>query len=161
MKPVATVGADANAQAYSNQYNRKADWGPSPNDIRNRFSGSSVYELPFGQGRHWLTHGVVGNVVGAWTLGTVFTAQTGAPFTVTDNTNNCNCFSAGAQRPNILGPPGAPPSGRTVNEWFNISEFGQPAIYTFGDEGRGAMRAPGIVDVDLSLSRNFRLREGA
>ena len=155
-----TVGSDGNAQAYSNQYNRRADWGSSPNDIRNRFSGSSVYELPFGPGRHWLTRGPMGNIVGAWTLGSVFTAQTGAPFTVTDNTNNCNCFSAGAQRPNILGPPGLPSSQRSVNQWFNITAFGQPAIYTFGDEGRGAMRAPGIVDVDLSLSRNFRLREG-
>jgi hypothetical protein len=155
-----TVGSDTNAQAYSNQYNRRADWGPSPNDIRNRFSGSGVYELPFGPGRQWFSHGVMGNVLGAWTLGMVVTLQSGAPFTVTDNTNNCDCDSAGAQRPNILGPPQLPANKRSVNEWFNINEFGQPTIYTFGDEGRGAMRAPGLSDMDLSLSRNFLLREG-
>ena len=85
--------------------------------------------------------------------------QSGAPFTVTTNSNNTNDFSAGAQRANVLGNPNLPSGQRTVNEWFNITEFGQPAIYTFGNGGRDNMRAPGIVDVDLSLGRTFRLRE--
>ena len=155
-----TAGSDSNAQAYSNYYNRRADWGPSPNDIRNRFSFSSVYELPFGPGKPWFSHGLIGNVIGAWTLGSVATVQTGAPFTVTTNTNNTNAFSAGAQRANVLRPPNLPADKRSVNEWFDITAFGQPAIYTFGDVGRDSMRAPGMVDVDFSLSRNFRLREG-
>ncbi len=153
------VGADGNAQVYSNQYNRAADWGPSTNDIRNRVTFSLVYELPFGPAKHWLSHGIVSNVIGGWTLGSVATAQTGAPFTVTTNTNNTDAFSAGAQRANILGNPNLPSGQRSVNEWFNITDFGQPAIYTFGNSGRDNMRAPGIVDVDLSLGRNFRLRE--
>jgi hypothetical protein len=154
-----SIGADANAQAYSNQYNRRADWGPSPNDIHHRLSASSVYELPFGPGKPWFSRGVVGNVIGAWTLGSVVTVQSGAPFTVTTNTNNTNAFSAGAQRPIVVGDPSLPSGQRTVNEWFNIAAFAQPAIYTFGNEGRGAMRAPGLFDADLSLSRNFRLGE--
>jgi hypothetical protein len=97
--------------------------------------------------------------VGGWTLGAVATAQSGAPFTVTTNTNNCDCFSAGSQRANVLGDPNLPSGQRTVNEWFNTSDFGQPAIYTFGNSGRDNMRAPGIVDVDLSLGRTFQLRE--
>ena len=37
--------------------------------------------------------------------------------------------------------------------------FAQPAAYTFGNGGRGNMRAPGITNVDLSILRNFRIRE--
>ena len=37
--------------AYSNFYNRKADWGPSENDVRNRFTFGSVYQLPIGRRR--------------------------------------------------------------------------------------------------------------
>jgi hypothetical protein len=155
----ATAGSDGNAETYSNYYNRRADWGPSPNDIRQRFTFGSVYELPFGQGKPWLTQGLASKVVGAWTLGTVATVQTGAPFTVTTNTNNTNAFSAGAQRANVTGSPYLPDSQRTVNEWININAFSQPAIYTFGNVGRDSVRGPGMKDLDLSLSRNFRLRE--
>ena len=155
-----TLGSDTNAETYSNYYDRRSDWGPSRNDIHHRFSASSVYELPFGPGKQWLSHGWIGNIVGAWTLGTVATVQTGAPFTVTTNTNTTNAFSAGGQRANVLGDPYLPADQRSVNEWFDISKFTTPPTYTFGNVGRDSMRGPGIVDVDLSLSRNFRLREG-
>jgi hypothetical protein len=144
---------------YSNEYNRRADWGPSANDIHHRVSFSSVYEFPFGPGKRWFSKGVTANVIGGWTLGSVATVQSGAPFTVTTNTNNTNAFSAGNQRANVLRDPGLPAGQRSVNEWFDITAFGQPAIYTFGNGGRDNMRAPGLVNVDLSLSRNFRLRE--
>ena len=154
------AGVGVNEGPYSNQYNRRPDWGPSANDIRHRFAFSSVYELPFGPGKRWFSKGWSGNLIGGWTLGSVATAQSGAPFSITTNTNNTNAFSAGAQRANVLGNPNLPSGQRNVNEWFNITEFSQPAIYTFGNGGRGNMRAQGIVDLDLSLSRNFRLREG-
>ena len=147
--------------AYSNQYNRTADWGPSANDIRNRFSGSSIYELPFGPGKQWLSKGLAGNVIGGWTLGAVATVQSGAAFTVTTNTNNTNAFSTGNQRANVIGNPVLPADQRSVTQWFDITQFAQPSIYTFGNSGRDSMRAPGVVNVNLSLSRNFRLREFA
>jgi hypothetical protein len=153
------VGADANALTYLNYYNRRADWGPSTNDIRHRFTFSSVYELPIGPGKRWVSRGVAGNVVGGWTFGTVATLQTGGPFTVTTNTNNTNAFSAGNQRADVLRDPVLPSDQRTVNHWFDITAFAQPAAFTFGNVGRGSMRAPGIVSMDLSILRNFRLRE--
>ncbi len=154
-----TVGADGGA--YSNQYNRRADWGPSANDIRHRVTFSSVYELPWGDGKRWLTQGWTGKVVGGWTLGTVATAQTGAPFTVTTNTNNTNAFSAGNQRADVLRDPVLPDDQRTVKRWFDTSAFAQPAQFTFGNGGRDNMRAPGIFNADLSILRNFKFHEEA
>ena len=43
--------------------------------------------------------------------------------------------------------------------WFNTAVFAQPAPYTFGNEGVGLIRAPGLVDFDFSLLRNFRITE--
>ena len=43
--------------------------------------------------------------------------------------------------------------------WFNTAAFAQPAAYTFGNEGVGILRAPGLVDLDFSLLRNFRITE--
>lgn len=155
----ATVGADGNALTYSDYYDRRADWGPSPNDVCHRVTFSSVYELPFGPSKPWLSRGAPAAVAGGWTLGTVVTAQTGAPFTVTTITNNTNAFSAGNQRADVLRDPVLPSEQRSVRQWFDITAFAQPAAYTFGNGGRNSMRAPGIVNINLSVLRDFRLRE--
>jgi hypothetical protein len=91
-------------------------------------------------------------------LGVVATAQSGPPINITTNNNNTNSFST-ADHPNVVGDAVLPSGQRTVNEWFNAAAFAQPAIYTFGDAARNDVRAPGTVDVDLSLGRTFRLRE--
>ncbi len=56
----------AEGAAYSDFYNRRADWGPTGNDVRHRFALSSVYELPFGTGRKFLANSPVRYVVGGW-----------------------------------------------------------------------------------------------
>jgi hypothetical protein len=154
----AVLGADGGA--YSNQYNRRADWGPSANDIRHRLTFGSVYDLPLGPGKRLLSNGRLGRVIGGWTIGAVIVAQSGPAFTVTTNTNNTNTFSAGNQRADVLHDPVLPVDQRTVRRWFDTTAFGQPAIYTFGNGGRDNMRGPGLINVDLSLMRNFTIREG-
>jgi hypothetical protein len=118
---------------------------------------SAVYELPFGAGKPWVSKGVAAAIVGGWSVSTVTTLQSGPPMTVVAQTNSCNCFSAGSLRPNVSGIPNV--SNPSVNEWFNVSDFSQPAIYTFGNEGVGILRAAGIVDTDLSVQRSFKFRE--
>ena len=155
----ATIGADGGA--YSNQYNRRADWGPSANDIRHRVTFSSVYELPFGYGKRWLAKGITGQITGGWTLGTVLVMQSGAPFTVTTNTNNTNANSSGAQRADVLGDPILPKDVRNSKRWFDTTKFAQPATYTFGNGGRDSMRSPGLLNGDLSILRNFKIGDFA
>lgn len=152
-----TAGNDNGA--YSNQYNHRADWGPSANDIRHRFVFSSVYDLPFGYGRRWLSGGLFGRAIGGWTLATVTALQSGAPFTVVTQTNSTNAFSAGALRADVVGDPKQVSGGQSVAEWFSRSAFAQPLPYTFGNEGRDALRGPGTLNIDLSVLRNFRIRE--
>jgi hypothetical protein len=152
-----TVGSDSGA--YSNFYNRRADYGPSANDLRQRFSFSSVYELPFGPGKPWVSKGALARIVGGWGLGNVTVVQTGAPISVTTQTNNTNAFSAGAQRPDVLRNPNLPSDQRTVTRWFDTGAFVQPAIYTFGNSGRNIVRAPGLFTMDFSVMRNFHLGE--
>jgi hypothetical protein len=142
---------------YSSYYDRRADYGPSANDIPNRFVFSAVYELPFGSGKAWISQGPAALIVGGWSISTVTTLQSGAPMTAVAQTNSCNCFSTGSLRPNVSGSPNL--SNSSVAEWFNTSVFSQPAIYTFGNEGVGIIRAAGLVDTDLSIQRSFKIRE--
>ncbi len=152
-----TAGRDTGP--YSNFYNRRADYGPSANDIRHRISLNGVYELPFGPGRAHLTNGFLGQVVGGWTTGAVLVFQTGPPMSVNTQTNNTNAFSAGAQRPDVSRNPNLSSDLRSVAKWFDTTAFTQPANFTFGTSGRNIVRAPGLMNVDLSVMRNFRFRE--
>ncbi len=155
--PGSSLGSDNST--FSNYYNRRADWGPSPNDVRHRAVFNWVYELPFGTGKRWLASNPIRYVVGGWSIGSVATVQSGAPVTILTQTNNCDCFSAGGQRPNVTTNPNLPSGQRSVAMWFNTAAFSQPATFTFGGEGVGMVRAPGVVNVDMSVLRNFRITE--
>jgi hypothetical protein len=144
---------------YSNYYNRRADYGPLSNDVTHRITLNTFYELSFGPGKRWLANNLLGRVIGGWSLGAVGTIQTGAPVTMITQTNSCNCFSAGSQRPDLLTNPNLPSGQRSVAQWFNIAAFAQPANLTFGSEGLGVVRAPGVVDFDFSIMRNFHIKE--
>lgn len=142
---------------YSNLYDRAADYGPAGNDIRHRLTFSSVYELPVGPERRYLSNHWLGHVVGGWVVGVLGTLQSGSPFTVTTQTNTTNAFSAGALRADLVGNPELPSSERTLTRWFNTDAFAQPAPFTFGNSGRGVLRGDGLVNFDLSLAKNVAI----
>jgi Carboxypeptidase regulatory-like domain/TonB-dependent Receptor Plug Domain len=142
-------GAVGNGQTITNI----AAWhGPSGFDVRQRAVISYVYELPFGQGRHWLQNagGAVQGLVGGWQLSGITTMTTGRPFTVTLQTGVNN---GAPSWPNRIG------SGElenpTVDLWFNTADFVAPPANTYGNSGRGILYGPGHVNFDTSLSKRF------
>ena len=49
-------------------------------------SGSAGYELPFGPGKRWLSHGgFAGKVIGGWQLNTIVTLRGGFPTDIRTN----------------------------------------------------------------------------
>jgi hypothetical protein len=153
----ASLGNDGGP--YSDFYNRRNDWGPSENDVPHRFTFASVYELPFGKGKRWLRTGAARHVLGDWTVSGVATMQSGSPFTVTTQVNSTFAFSAGAQRADVLRNPNLPSGERSLARWFDTSAFAQPANATFGNQGVNILRGDGLVNIDLSLLKNFPIGE--
>ncbi|MBK7930945.1 MAG: carboxypeptidase regulatory-like domain-containing protein [Bryobacterales bacterium] len=153
----APFGNEGNA--YSDYYNRRADWGPSTIDIRHRVTLSSVYQLPFGRGKPLLRTGWGRKLAGGWSLGAVFTTQSGGPVTVSTQQNTTFAFSSGGLRANVLRDPNLPAGERTLTRWFDTTAFAQPEPYTFGNQGVGLVRADGQINLNLTVSRNFRLSE--
>lgn len=145
---------------YSDFYNRRADYGPSGNDIRHRLTVSTVYELPIGPGKRFLPSHWIGRVVGGWSMGMLGTLQSGPAFSVTTQTNTTNAFSAGALRANVTDDPELPASERTLSRWFNTDAFAQPAPFSFGNSGRGILRGDGVINFDLSLAKNVDIAAG-
>ncbi len=145
--------------AYQDFYNRGSDRSLSGNDVRHRLVISSVYELPWGKGRRLLTSGLLSNLAGGWNVGGILVAQAGAPFGLTTQTNTSNSFSGGAQRVNVLRNPVLPKSERTVARYFDTTAVTAPAQYTFGNSPRALLTGPGVLNLDLSLLKNFRVVE--
>ncbi|CAN5881289.1 hypothetical protein BH24ACI4_BH24ACI4_12690 [soil metagenome] len=131
--------------------NLAAGKGPAGFDVRHRAVISWVWELPFGPGRAWAREGgALGAIVGGWQFSGITTLTTGRPFTVFMQTGVNN---GAPSWPNRIG------SGKlddpSVNLWYNPRDFVAPPANTYGDTGRGILRAPGHANVDTSLSKRF------
>lgn len=144
---------------YQNFYDRRADRSLAGNDVRHRLVVSSVYELPWGHGRKFLTQGVLSTIAGGWNLGAILIAQAGSPFGLTTQTNTSNAFSPGPQRVNVLSNPELSASERTIARYFDTSAVAAPAPYTFGTSSRALLTGPGLLNADVSLIKNFTLKE--
>jgi hypothetical protein len=148
---------DINAP-IQNSNNRRLDRSLSPQDIAHRFVFNSVADLPFGHGKQWMnTKGLGDWLLGGWQVAGIFTAQSGRPLILANQTNNTNSFG-GNSRPNSTGKSARlDPDQRSIDRWFDTSQFFEPAPFTFGTVGRTLpdVREPGLVNVDASLMKNF------
>jgi hypothetical protein len=64
-------------QWQPNQFDPALAWELNPTARPNRFVWTTVWELPFGRGRQWLTHGPLQHIVGGWQLSWVYQYQAG------------------------------------------------------------------------------------
>src|SRR5271157_3894469 len=65
-------------QWLPNQFDPQPAWQLNSNIRPNRFVWTTVFQLPFGKGRTWLTHGPLNPIVGGWLLSWTYTYQSGA-----------------------------------------------------------------------------------
>jgi len=115
-----------------------------------------VYELPFGEGRKYLSDsGVLSDIVGGWQMNAFFTARDGTPFTVTASSASLNAGSGTNQTadqikdPEILGG---------LSPYFDVTAFRNVTEVRFGTSAYNSLRGPGVANLDLSLFRTFVLR---
>ena len=145
-----------------NVNNVDQEYSLSTGDMRHRFVGSVLYNLPFGHGRPVeITNPFLNAVAGGWQVNTIVTVHTGQPFTPTLGVSSAN---TGAARPSVLRDGNLPSDKRSVQNWFDKTAFFSPAPYLYGNAGRDILFAPGAVNVDFSTFKRFslaRLRESA
>ena len=119
--------------------NLSLDKGAADYDVRHRLTIAGTWEIPFARDNAFL---------GGWNLNSVYTWQTGTPFTV-------YASDGSGRRANMSGDPNNGP--KTAGQWFNTSVFSNPAAGQLqGTEPRNAVRGPGYNSLDLSVFKNFR-----
>jgi outer membrane receptor protein involved in Fe transport len=142
-------------------------YASSPWDIRQNFVASAIYDLPFGKGKafgdNW--NPLLNGVLGGWQVNGLYTWHTG--HVVTLNTTlgvGYLGYRSGASYYYASVLPGkssdaAPPGGRTPSEWFDVNNIVAPAPYTQGNLNNATNTLPSITNVDLSLFKEFPIRE--
>ena len=150
--------AGSPGNGYTHIALRNLDKSYGGNDIRHRYVASSVYELPFGKGRHWSAGGRIAQaIVGGWGLGVIAELRSGTPYGVIEQTNRTNTFSS-AQRPNLLRDPtisGDRSRAAMLAQYFDTSAFQDPGIGVFGNAARNVGFGPGFLGIDLSAHKRW------
>ena len=125
---------------------------------------SYSYDLPVGHGRPFL-----GNlprwadaIIGGWKTNGIWRIADGRPlsFFLTDGGQPLPTY--GSQRPNLVGTPGRNHGSDWLDKYFaDPGVFQVPAPFTLGNAPRaiGSVRSPWSFTTDLSLGKQFRIRE--
>ena len=141
-----------------NQFNTNAEKGHSTYDLRHRSVTSVIYDLPLGREGKWLGANKAARLIlGGFQLGGIFVMQTGQPVNLSVSGNPAN--TTNPVRPNRSADGNLARGSRTIDRWFDPAAFALPAAFTFGNAGRNLIIAPGTVNLDLLIGRNFVFTE--
>ena len=142
---------------------RSCEKASSDQDVRQFFTLSSVYQLPFGRNRRFLNRaGFTDAVFGGWQFSVIGMARSALPVTVTVDRSVASVpdgNNVSPQRPDVVGNGSVIPFQQTTAGWINRAAFSAPADGTFGNGGRNVVRGPALWQADVGLDKRFPIRE--
>ncbi len=137
----------------------KRERGNGGQDMRHRFIGSGVYELPFGRGKgigsNWGKG--VDAVLGNWSVGSIITLTDGTPQHLTVAGNPANV--GGGDRPDAVSGQHWRLDNPDPAGFYNKAAFLPNQPFTYGNTGKNILVGPGTIGWDFSLYKNFRFGE--
>ncbi|MBI2687416.1 MAG: carboxypeptidase regulatory-like domain-containing protein [Acidobacteria bacterium] len=156
-----TLSGSSGVGVYDINCGFRCEYGAAAWDIRHRSVTSFNFDLPFGKGKKFGAGSskVADAVIGGWQTNGIFTLSSGQPFTF--RSQNC-VGSFNSCRPDAVSgkdPMQAPASGRTPDQWFDVTALQTPAPGTGGNLGPQTGVGPGIVALDFSAFKTFQVNE--
>jgi len=137
--------------------NLALDRGRSDFDRRNVSVTTAIWDLSYFD----RTNPFLKAVANGWQLSSIITLESGLPFNVTTGTD-VNLDGNNNDRANLVGNPFLDPNrsrAAVAAEWFNTTAFAVPLAGTDGNTQRNLLTGPGSKNVDLAITRNFKIRE--
>jgi hypothetical protein len=133
--------------------NRSLMGGDRPDNLRM----TAIYELPFGKGKALLSQNRVASALaGGWQLNGAFSAYSGPPFTVSSSATALNAPGSSQRADQVKA--NVQMTG-DIASWFDPLAFAPVTTARFGTAGFNILRGPGVVNLDLSLFRAFKVNE--
>lgn len=158
---LAPSGENEPASLFS-PYNRFLNRGPAAYSLPHQFNANFSYQLPFSNGQRFGGNagGRLNQLIGGWQWNGIVSAQSGFPMTPVTGFNNSGTGDFG--NPDV--PDWNPDfHGKVIlgtpDQWFDPRAFKVPIPGTFGNVSRGALRGPGLFNVDTSLFKKIRISE--
>jgi len=155
-------------QVYAqDQYNLSQTKSYLPFDLPNVFNFVSSYDLPFGNGKHYLSSSsrLLNAVVGNWTIADTHQYRSGALIALTcPNTLGNGVLFTDARMCNANGGPVLSGQSRTSlnpnnpnSLYFNAAAFSVPGQYSFGTSSQynSQFRQPPVLSDNISLIKQL------
>jgi hypothetical protein len=138
-----------------NSFDRGGERGDANFDLRHRFAGSFVWDLPFPAKSSALA------ILSGWQLAGIVALQTGQPFTVVSGVD-VNLDGNLTDRLNATAGVREVNDGALRYEFPSSLQLQRALLAAAGADGavgRNTFRAPGLATVDLAVNKFFRLTE--
>ena len=151
-----TSGSISTAQQVRNNY--RYDYGNSDIAIRHHFSIALNYALPFFAS----ASGPKKLLLAGWQVNTLSYYETGLPLTIKDSAfavAPINLPGVSTDRPSRQAGATLNLPNHNLNEWFNINALTVQPPGTAGNSGRNQIWGPNNRDMDVSIFKNFAIRE--
>jgi len=164
-----------NSRTPTDDRNFRDERGRSDFDRTHVLTAATVWELPLGHGKRFFksSPGVVNQVLGGWTVNTIYTFQSGEPFAVRSGaftSNGSHESRAGVQAPvqaQLQYIAGSPLPGPVLFKPIsNVATCGVDLTQPFclpapglNGAGRNIFTAPHYWDLDLGLIKTFAVTE--
>jgi hypothetical protein len=133
-----------------NPFSLRANYGPLDWNRQHVLSISHLWELPFGR----RGGNLAATVLGGWQFNGIFTWFTGTPLSITGDPVTCACPGN-----TVLASLNGSPYLDTGTQYLNPAAFSAPPTGLFGNLGRGALHDRDLWNYDMSLFKDFRVRD--
>ncbi|MGH9338359.1 MAG: hypothetical protein ACRD1R_01910, partial [Acidobacteriota bacterium] len=126
--------------------------------VPHRFNLSTIFELPFGQGKPWLSDGAAAAIFGGWQLNTVLYAHSGSPFDIEASGDSLD-LPGSQQRADQVKPFKVLGGIGRDNPWFDPTSFVEVTEPRFGNVGFNTFLGPSQFNMDVGIFRKFQISE--
>jgi hypothetical protein len=141
------------------------DWSLSQIALNSSFTGSVIYDLPFGHGKQFGSdwNGLTNSLLGGFQLTLIERISSGFPVPLIDTNNQSGVFfnnggnSNNWNRPDQVSGCNAYAANHGAHQWINSSCFVPATPGELGDAARVPVTGPGFVNTDFSIIKQFAL----
>lgn len=155
------TGGSYGSQFILNPLRPEDNYSYSDFDIRHSINANFIFQLPFGQGKHWFsdTNAFADAVIGGWQLSGIFRWNTGlpifSPFDAAQWATNWNAQSSGVRVRDIQIETDRNTQNAFVDPQAAYNAWRNAKPGETGD--RNVLRLPGYSTLDLGLSKTFTM----
>jgi hypothetical protein len=159
------LGSELSAPYFGLPNWQNLDWSLAQINLNHSFTGSVIYDLPFGRGKQFGNgwNDTTNTILGGIQLTLIERISSGFPVPLIDSSNQSGTtFNAGGNdnnfnRPDRVAGKNPYAANHGQHQWINAAAFEAPAVGELGNASRVPVVGPDFVNSDFSLVKQIAL----